>query len=291
MNYILNSDKISITIASVGAELISAKSFDGYEYIWVGKENVWSSHSPVLFPICGRLLNNQYTYSGKSYDMKCHGFFTLYAPAVVSQTKNSISFKLTSTDQTLRIYPFDFSLILTYTINGNVLSVDATVENTGDTVLPFMYGAHPGFNIPMDNNLVLEDYAIDFYTDKLIRTPLNGGPFTSDKTEIIELQNGKIPLSEQWLMEVGTAIFKNETCHAKLSSEKGSRSIEMEYGDEFKYVCLWKAVGEEATYVCIEPWSGIPADGITPERFEDRPSMVRLAPGENKKFSYKIKFD
>ena len=68
MIHTIKSGKLTAQINDFGAELVSAVGADGYEYIWDGKE-YWCHHAPVLFPTCGRIVNDTYTYAGKTYHM------------------------------------------------------------------------------------------------------------------------------------------------------------------------------------------------------------------------------
>ena len=55
----LSNDKISIEIANHGAELTSIMANE-QEYLWQCDPKYWGRHSPVLFPIVGRVWDNQY---------------------------------------------------------------------------------------------------------------------------------------------------------------------------------------------------------------------------------------
>ncbi|OJG81845.1 hypothetical protein RV14_GL002388 [Enterococcus ratti] len=75
MTVIIQNDQLIAEIAEHGAELISLKSKEtAFEYIWQADPTYWGRHAPVLFPFVGRLKNDQYTYQGKTYDMRQHGF-------------------------------------------------------------------------------------------------------------------------------------------------------------------------------------------------------------------------
>ena len=69
----LSNDKISIQIADHGAELISICANET-EYLWQADPQFWGRHSPVLFPIVGRVWNNTYRHEGKTYSLGQHGF-------------------------------------------------------------------------------------------------------------------------------------------------------------------------------------------------------------------------
>ena len=61
MNYILENENIKISASTFGGELnnlITKK--DNVEFLWNGDEKYWKYHSPILFPIVGKVFNNKY---------------------------------------------------------------------------------------------------------------------------------------------------------------------------------------------------------------------------------------
>ncbi|RVC95295.1 aldose 1-epimerase family protein, partial [Mesorhizobium sp. M2A.F.Ca.ET.029.05.1.1] len=50
----LHADGISATVVGQGAEMVSLRDGDGTELLWQAGP-AWRRHSPVLFPIVGRL--------------------------------------------------------------------------------------------------------------------------------------------------------------------------------------------------------------------------------------------
>jgi len=72
-SHTLQSEAISATIKGAGAELCSLRNAEGLELLWqAGPE--WPRHAPLLFPIVGRLKNDQLRHRGKTYPMTQHGF-------------------------------------------------------------------------------------------------------------------------------------------------------------------------------------------------------------------------
>ena len=64
----------------LGGELVSFK-INGEEKIHQGADVLdengkvyWKRHSPVLFPIVGKLKKNQTLIGGRTYEMRQHGF-------------------------------------------------------------------------------------------------------------------------------------------------------------------------------------------------------------------------
>ena len=75
MNYEIKNEFIKAKIKSFGAELNSLqKCGKDLEYIWQGDAKYWARHSPILFPIVGRLKKDNYFYKNQKYNMSQHGF-------------------------------------------------------------------------------------------------------------------------------------------------------------------------------------------------------------------------
>ena len=71
----IDNGTIRAVIHHKGAELQSLYNSDtGLEYIWEGDPAFWSGRSPVLFPIVGALINGEYIFNGKKYQLPRHGF-------------------------------------------------------------------------------------------------------------------------------------------------------------------------------------------------------------------------
>ena len=70
----IKNSKLTVGINTCGSELMYINSSRGTEFLWNGDEKMWSYRAPVLFPICGKLKDDTYTYNGKKYILKKHGF-------------------------------------------------------------------------------------------------------------------------------------------------------------------------------------------------------------------------
>ena len=288
MNYTIKTKEMTYTVEQLGAQLISAQSNDKFEYIWQRNPAVWSQCAPILFPICGRISDETYRYNGESYHMTTHGFFRSSNPRVIKQTENSLEFILCDNEATRQEYPFNFSVRLTFTAKGKSLTVKSVITNSGNGTMPFMYGGHPGFKLPLEENLSTTDYYLDFKQDGLQIYPMRPAvPFFYNDPLDYPLNNGKLDLTKKKLHDGRTLVFGGSN-QVRLASDKGTRAVSVEYGD-FDFIGFWQDALEGADYVCIEPWSGIPL-GDEIENFETRSYMERLAPGESKTFEYTIHF-
>ena len=287
MIYTLKNDKITAKINSLGAELSSVISSDGYEYMWQGAE--WKKHAPVLFPICGGLLDSKYIFKAREYPMEKHGFARVSEFSLVESSETSVTFVLKNDEKTLEIYPFEFALYAKYEIEGNTLTATYTVENTGKQILPYMFGWHPAFVLGGDREI--GSFYVDFGAKKqLNRHSLQNGPFVNPFYEAYPLNNGRYYLSEEEIYANDTMIFKDVPASVKLAGGYQERTVTLSYSDNLPYLCIWKAPSSEARYICLEPWSGIPSDGQTPENFLSR-QMSRLNPAGKEDYTYTVVFE
>ena len=291
MIHIIKSDKLTVKITDYGAELISAKGTDGFEYIWSADPTYWDQHAPVLFPVCGRILNGYYLYNGEKYEMDGHGFALKSSFEVVNSEENSLTLALKSSDETKKQYPFDFVLTATFTVNGDRLDVTFTVENKDQKVMPYMMGWHPGFNLENVGGSAIVDFKLKFdNVDKVCWYPLQHGCFCRPYGEDYALTNSEYALNEEEIYSNDTMIFTGTKERAVLYSSLEKHGIDMSWSKNLPYFCIWKETDANARFICLEPWSGTPNDGETEENFNER-KMERLSSGASETYSYSIKFN
>lgn len=135
----LHGDDISAVIVGQGAELVSLRDADGLELVWQAGP-AWRRHSPVLFPIVGRLKGDQLRHRGQTYSMTQHGFARDKSFAWAERGSRSCMLVLTDDAETRTHYPFAFRLAVTYTLDGRQLGVTFEITNTGDEPLPASIG-------------------------------------------------------------------------------------------------------------------------------------------------------
>ena len=65
-NHILENEKLRITIADRGAELISVVDRQsGRERLWQADPSIWNRHAPILFPFVGKLTDGKNRIDGE----------------------------------------------------------------------------------------------------------------------------------------------------------------------------------------------------------------------------------
>ncbi len=288
MIYTLKNDILTVEISTRAAEIMSVKRGD-CEYMWQGNPEFWASRAPVLFPICGRFFTTQYTYKGKTYDMGTHGFARLSEFDVQSVSDTSIVLTLAANDETRACYPFEFLLTVSYTLEGDKVSSTATIKNTGKETLPATFGAHPGFNVPLDGGS-FEDYYIEFGEDC---TPnelvFSDTCFNTGIKRAYPLENSrKLPLRHS-LFNIDAIFMDRIADSATLKSDKSERFVTMRYAG-MPYLGLWHKPQTQAPYVCIEPWCGLPSYDGKVDDLATKNDLFRIEEGKQQSVSYEIIF-
>lgn len=248
MTTTIKNSILTAEIKHFGAELISLKSNQNKEYIWEGNPEFWGKHSPILFPIVGTLKNNSFQYNEIEYHLSRHGFARDMEFELIDVTENRAIFSLQSSEDTLKVYPFEFELQLIYTLEENNLSITYKVINNGKSTMPFSIGAHPAFALPNH----FENYAIAFEKEESLEYYLLEDDLISDKTKKLEVQNKQIPLNYE-LFENDALIFKTLQSKSLTILENENPILRVHFED-FPSLGIWTKMN--APFLCIEPWFG-----------------------------------
>ena len=289
MKHILKNEQLTVTLSSFGAEIISVKYAGDCEYIWQGDEKYWSGQAPVLFPICGRFYQTKYTCGGKEYSMGTHGFARKSEFEVVSADEKSVAFRLKQNEETLAEYPFEFEFTVTYTLNGSTIDCHHVIKNTGKEILPATVGAHPGFNIPLDNGN-FDDWYLEFSEecspDELV---LSDTCFNTGLKRALYLEDSKKLALKHSLFDIDAIFMSNMAKAVTLKSDLSSRYVRLEYAD-MSYLGVWHKPKSDAPYVCIEPWCGLPSFDGKIDDITTKNDMFRIPAGSEKTVRYSITF-
>ncbi|PRM94726.1 aldose 1-epimerase family protein [Aliarcobacter cryaerophilus] len=272
MNYEIKNNFIKVKIKSFGAELNSLQKIDNdFEYIWQANPQYWARHSPVLFPIVGRLKNDSYFYKGKKYTLSQHGFARDKEFEVVVQDDDFIEFRLKNDEKTLEIYPFLFELNISYKLEKTKLIISYIVKNASEDKLYFSIGAHPAFNISNGDFLEFENTTTStryFLNDK-------GLIYKNEKLNFLE---SKLILDEE-IFKNDALVFNDENIKSiNLRDKNNNKILKVEFKD-FPYLGVWSKQNL-APFVCIEPWFGVADEENSNQNIEDKREIQVLKKDE-----------
>jgi galactose mutarotase-like enzyme len=284
-NHTLRSGAITATIRADGAELCSLKNADGLELLWqAGPE--WTRHSPVLFPIVGRLKNDEYRHRGKTYPMKQHGFARDFRFDWLEQGASSCKLTLADSDATRSLYPFAFRLEISYAVDKSDLTVGFDVINTGDENLPASVGAHPGFNWPLLPGCAKEAYSLIFSDDEPAPIRRLEGGLLRARPALTPVRDKRLALAEQLFVDDAIIMDRLASSSVRYAADRGP-SIEVSW-QGFRELGVWsKPTG--APFICIEPWHGYVSPAEFDGEFIDKPGLMLIAPGEKRTLSYRVR--
>ncbi|MDD3056101.1 MAG: aldose 1-epimerase family protein [Aliarcobacter sp.] len=275
MNYEIKNSFIKAKIKSFGAELNSLQKIDeDLEYIWQGDSKYWNRHSPILFPIVGRLKNDSYTYQNQKYNMTQHGFARDKEFEVIKNEVDFIEFRLKSDEKTLEIYPFAFELYLSYKLEKSKLIVSYKVINKLDDKILFSIGAHPAFNWTLKEDEKKENYFIEFEDLKQTKRYFLNDLGLLYKKEDFKIIDNKIPLNEK-LFKNDALVFNDLNIkRVSLKNIKNENFIRLNF-EKFPYLGIWSKPSG-APFICIEPWFGIADDENSIQNFEEKKGLITL---------------
>lgn len=287
--------KIKITsgenyaVLGLDGAMLNSLNKNNTEYLWQGDAKYWAGQAPVCFPITGVLPNGEMQAFGKRCTMKRHGVARINPFEVLKQHKNSVTFVQRSDENTKRDFPFDYELKIKYTINGDTVTNEYIVTNTGEDKLPFVIGGHPAFNCPLSNGEKFEDYKVVF--DKNITKPCLRPDHHTGLVNVYEnfdeMHGGDtLSLVHELFEEKDALIFEN--CEAKSATliGKSGKGVKIEFQD-MNNLLIWSAVGN-APFVALEPWTGLASCNDEDGLFEHKRGMTVLEKDETASFKFKI---
>ncbi len=283
----IQSHVLTVDIDTLGAQLASIRTRDGEEYLWQGDPDIWARRAPILFPFIGRLKDSTYALQGTPYTISTHGFARDMEFEVVEQTEDTVSFQLTHTPQTQAVYPFAFTLTVTYSLKGHVLTKTHRVLNRSSRDMFYELGAHDGFRVPVGEGLTMADYAIRLPgLERVAFYGMDENLMLTPKGEEIPLNSSALPLTPSTFGLDTMILDTPPQAKAVLCDKAGQPRVALEFPD-FPYLGIWtQGKPFDTGYVCIEPWSTLPDGTFMGRELEDKTGIRRLAPGQSEELRY-----
>ncbi len=282
----LENEHLRASFTTKGAELQNITGVhSGTEFLWNGDSRYWGKFSPILFPIVGALKDNAYEFDGVTYELPRHGFARDMNFECQQIDENELLFTLKHTNETLKVYPFEFHLGVRYKLFGASLCCTYEVSNPAEKELLFTIGGHPAFAAPLNKQGVYTDYYLQFNNDDKLTFYHIADNLISDQTTTIKLDNKKLHLQHELFYD-DALVFKDlKSDSISLMNSKNYNGLNFKFKD-FPYFGIWAA--KDADFVCLEPWCGI-ADSINHNgNLKDKEGMITLAPKADWKRTWQI---
>ena len=271
---------LEIKTVKKGAELVSIKTDDGIEKMHNG-ESFWNRHSPVLFPIVGKLKDGKTIIDGNEYEMGQHGF----ARDMDFEEIGENSYVLKSNKETKTKYPYDFELYISYEVNKDKVTTKYKVINKDSKTIYFGLGGHPAYACEYSSG----KYRLEFED-------------IEDRLEIYQLEDGLLKKKPEKLSKyfrenrifLDAKTFEKDALIIKnINSSKVYLKTETKtvFAFEFKgfpFLGVWSKPG--APFVCIEPWQNHTDDVDASGNFVDKENILKLEPNEEFVAEYSVEF-
>lgn len=288
MLYTLENDSIKITASTSGGELHNIiNKNDNTEFLWDGNEEFWKYHAPILFPTVGKVNNGEYRVDGKTFNLPQHGLARTSEFNMIDKSATHITFELKYSSESLKVYPYKFSLKIIYTLVTNGVKVCYSVDNLDDKTIYFSIGAHPAFMCPLESNETMDDYFFELNNKETSSNMLlnEEGHFTHEREAYLD-DNNIIPLSKDVFKNDALVFDDLSSTLISLKSKNHNKVLSMDFTG-FPYMALWsKPTG--APFVCIEPWYGHADYADFSGELKDKPGIETLEVGSNFNCSYTL---
>lgn len=287
--FTIYNNNIEAVIDTLGAELCKLTK-NSQDYLHNANPLYWARTAPYLFPNVGALKNNQTIINDQVYVLPKHGFLRDETFNVLSIENNQIILTAKSNDKTKKIYPFDFDIIIKYEIIDEYLRCMIQIKNKSSSSMPFNFGLHPAFKVPLLDNEQFEDYVIEFNRAENCLVPsVNLSNGLIDEKRIVRCFHNLTLLKLCYFDYQNDAIIitpLNSTM-VRLKSMKTNSGIEFSFS-HFSSLGIWTPNHVKANFIAIEPWIGY-ADAIDSDGyFKTKKDLIWLEPNEIFEIKYRM---
>jgi aldose 1-epimerase len=252
-----------------------------------GKARPSSSGIPLLFPFAGRIRGTSFRFENKSYELTAgdgrgnaiHGFVIDRPWRVTRREANRAvgQFQASVDDPKLvEHWPADFRITADYQVAGRSLIAEYTIENPDKRPLPFGFGTHPYFHVPLGSTDAADCVVTVAVTDDWqLQNLLPTGSKTP--TPLTTALSRGAPFGELKLDHVFSGLrFENHRTTASIHDPRSKRTLAMSFDDRFAACVVYTPPHRQA--ICIEPYTTVPDPFSLLERQID-PHLQTLAPG------------
>lgn len=244
------------------------------------------SGTPLLAPFPGRIKNARFEWDGVTYDLEdtsgaghaIHGFAVREAWREVSRTDDRVTAQFQPSidaPAALSQWPCDYRLEATYTLEAHRLRLGLSAENLGDLPMPFGFGSHAYFRLPLTDGGDPEA--------TIVRATIDGEWVSEEAIptgELAALGDGETlpaggPLAGR---EFDTPYrFASGASTTEVSDPGSGRRVVQTFDASMKCCVIYTPEHREA--ICLEPYTCTPdAIGLTDRGVEA--GLITLGPGE-----------
>ncbi len=252
-----------------------------------------SAHGiPVLFPFPNRISAGRFEFAGRSWELErnepggrnaIHGL-VIDRPWRAVDTDGSLSGEFQASrdaPELLQRWPGDFRIKMTYELAGTKLHCRIEVENPSEQPLPYGFGLHPYFRLPLRADgpeqsctvrvPIRQLWELDeqfLPTGRCLPVPAH-----------LNVQSAK-PLADLQLDHVFTGLEFDPDgwCRCELSDAEAGERVIVSFDRFFEHVVLY--IPPQRGSICIEPYTCVTDAVNLSARGVEGTGWRVLAPGE-----------
>ena len=269
MIYEFGSATLRCRVSTLGAELVSVLH-NGKERLWQNDNGSWSGHAPILFPFGGSCAM---VVDGVEYPIPKHGVAHKKEFFLVGCSPSEITFVLRSDEETKAVYPFDFSLFVTYMVSGNLLKVLYKVVNEGEQTMYAGFGSHESYSLDGE----VDEFEVEFEKEETFYALYASAETGKMTGEGKDFGCGKTLVLDREFMQTDTIILSNVNSHTVWLKHRGGEAIARVSYPGFGNLLLWHPA--DTRMVCVEPWQNLPDDDKkAPQEISKKAGMTAIPP-------------
>lgn len=276
--------------APVGDELVDV--IDAHPDFADGEQSFSGNGIPLLFPFPNRIRDGRYHWQGRDYEISpddvgfdgagnaIHGFCLDRPWRVTDQGPSFVvgEFQLSKdAPDRLKYWPTDCLIEVRYDLQASCLRADIRIANPSDTPLPWGFGTHPYFRLPLGaagkpSRCTVEAPAAEEWEliDCLptgIRKPVSSGTDLRDGVYFDQLQ----------LDHVLTGLtYENNALECGIVDELAGLEVQQRSDSLFRELVVFTPPGRNA--VCLEPYTAS-TDAINLQLQDKDAGLQILEPG------------
>lgn len=267
----------------------AVKVLDSEPEILSGQCRPGRSGIPILFPFPNRIRDGRFAYRGNQYvvpppawfPQSIHGFCLDRPWRVIEQTPDSVTGEfLFSRDAPERCaqWPADARLTVTYTARDRNLRADIVVENPDRVPLPFGFGTHPYYRLPLGETGTPQQCRITASPAK--QWVLNQCFPTGEVADLLpekDLRGGWV-YGTCLLDDVYTELSLAANGHAqRIDDAVSGISVIQRHSAQFRELVVFTP--KDRPVICLEPYT-CATDAVNLESRGHSAGLWELAPGE-----------
>lgn len=258
-------------------EFVVPSSHGPLDLLWAdprfaeGAQRSSGSGIPILFPFPGRIRNGQFSWCNRTWQLPLsdgrgnaiHGFVYDRPWKIHSQSNRSIAGEFHAFGDFPELapcWPADFAIQATYRISGPRLECHYRLTNPSNTDLPYGFGIHPYFRLPIggchrDSCIVRLPATMEWDLESLLATGRTR-PITAAYQTGVEFGNLQLDNVFGGLMFDHHQCPSEDQCRAEIEDTESHCCTTIQFGHEFRELVVYNPPHREA--LCIEPYTCVP---------------------------------